>query len=243
MSSSELHDDAVRAIVAAVETLLPSPDRWETPEGYDSVGLAIIGAVWSIGVRYQSVENVIARYRAERLAGGHDPDTDRPGDVRRFIEACGGAEDFAERMGNRQRTSTTNGILKAEAVLQEARILEEEGVGLPADLAAAGQERLDHLQRRWSTVTGQASGVSWRAFSLLVGLPEVKPDRMIRRFAAAALDRPRETAVGVDEARDLVMAAATHLGVSPSELDYAIWAYQSGARARGSIGTKHMLNG
>ena len=89
-------------------------------------------------------------------------------------------------------------------------------MGLPADLAAAGQERLDHLQRRWSTVTGQASGVSWRAFSLLVGLPEVKPDRMIRRFAAAALDRPRETAVGVDEARDLVMAAATLLGVSPS---------------------------
>jgi hypothetical protein len=233
MSSSQPHDDAVRAIVAAVQTLLPSPDRWETPEGYDSVGLAIIGAVWSIGVRYQSVENVIARYRAERLSGGHDPDADRPGDVRRFIEACGGAEDFAERMGNRQRTSTTNGILKAEAVLQEARILEEEGVGLPADLAAAGQERLDHLQRRWSTVTGQASGVSWRAFSLLVGLPEVKPDRMIRRFAAAALDRPRETAVGVDEARDLVMAAATLLGVSPSELDYAIWAYQSGARARG----------
>ena len=233
MSSSELHDDAVRAIVAAVQTLLPSPDRWETPEGYDSVGLAIIGAVWSIGVRYQSVENVIARYRAERLAGGHDPDADRPGDVRRFIEACGGAEDFAERMGNRQRTSTTNGILKAEAVLQEARILEEEGVGLPADLAAAGQERLDHLQRRWSTVTGQASGVSWRAFSMLVGLPEVKPDRMIRRFAAAALGRPRETAVGVDEARELVMAAAARLGVSPRDLDYAIWAHQSGARARG----------
>jgi hypothetical protein len=233
MPSPPLQDDAVRAIVAAVQTLLPSPDRWETPEGYDSVGLAIIGAVWSIGVRYQSVENVIARYRAQRLEGGHDPDADGPGDVRRFIEACGGAEGFAERMGNRQRTSTASGILKAEAVLQEARILEEEGVGLPADLAAAGQERLDHLQRRWSTVPGQASGVSWRAFSLLVGLPEVKPDRMIRRFAAAALGRPRETAVGVDEARELVMAAAAQLGVSPHELDYAIWAYQSGARTRG----------
>ena len=98
------------------------------PAGYDSVGLAIIDAVWSIGVRYQSVENVIARYRAERLAGGHDPEADRPADVRRFIEACGGAEAFAQRIGNRQRTSTTNGILKAEAVLREARILEEEGV-------------------------------------------------------------------------------------------------------------------
>ena len=104
---------------------------------------------------------------------------------------------------------------------------------MPADLAAAGEERLEHLQRRWSTVPGQASGVSWRAFCMLVGLPEVKPDRMIRRFVAAALGRSAETAVGVDEARDLVMAAAARLGVSPRELDYAIWAYQSGARARG----------
>jgi hypothetical protein len=231
MSSSDLHDDALRAILVAVETLLPSPDRWETPGIYDSVGLALIGAVWSIGVRYQSVDNVIARYRAERLAGGHDPETDRPADVRRFIEACGGAEAFAQRIGNRQRTSTTSGILKAEAVLREARILEDEGVERTADLTAAGQERLDHLQGRWSTVPGQGSGVSWRAFSMLVGLPEVKPDRMIRRFAAAALGRPGETSVSADETRGLVLAAATRLGVSPRALDYAIWAYQSRPKA------------
>jgi hypothetical protein len=135
-------------------------------------------------------------------------------------------------MGNRQRTSTTNGILKAEAVLHEARILEDEGVEVPADLIGAGQERLDHLQGRWSTVAGQGSGVSWRAFTMLVGLPEVKPDRMIRRFAAAALGRPRETAVGVDEARGLVLGAAARLGVSPSALDNAIWSYQSRPRAQ-----------
>ena len=230
MAPTEHHDDALGAIVAAVETLLPSRDGWATPDGHVSVGLAVIDSVWSIGVRYQSVENVIARYRAERTAAGGDPDADRPEDVRRFIEACGGAEDFAARVGNRQRTSTTNGVLKAEAVLREARILEDEGVQVPADLAGADRERLDHLQRRWSTVPGQASGVSWRAFAMLLGLPEVKPDRMIRRFVAAALGRPRETAVGVDEARDLVMGAAARLGVSPRALDHAIWAYQSRAR-------------
>src|SRR3954452_21244981 len=74
MASSEIpDDDALRAILAAVETLLPSPDRWETASGYDAVGLAVIDAVWSIGVRYQSVENVMARYRAARLAGGGTP--------------------------------------------------------------------------------------------------------------------------------------------------------------------------
>jgi hypothetical protein len=231
MSPSDVTHDDARAMLAAVRALLPDPETWESPGGYNSVGLAVIDSVWSIGVRFQSVENVIARYRAERIATGADPEADRPSDVRRFIESCGGPEGFAARMGNRQRTSTTNGILKAEAVLHEARILEDEGVGVPADLIGAGPERLDHLQRRWSTVTGQASGVSWRALAMLVGLPDVKPDRMIRRFAATALGRRTASAVGVDEARDLVMATAARLGVAPRDLDYAIWAYQSGPGA------------
>jgi hypothetical protein len=223
-------DAALAAMLAAVATLLGGPAEWRTPDGYDSVGLAIIDSVWSIGVRYQGVRNVIARYRAARLANGHDPEADRPEDVRRFIEACGGAQAFADRMGNRQRTSSRNGILKAEAVLNEALILEREGVAVPADLVDAGDQRLDHLRRGWSSVTGQGSGVSWRAFCMLVGLAEVKPDRMIRRFVAAALGRSGESAVGVEEARELVIATAARLDVSPRALDYAIWSYQSGSR-------------
>ena len=227
MTGAVVDDDALLAMVVSVEALLGSPDSWDAPGGYDSVGLAMIDAIWSIGVRYQSVENVIARYRAERLAGGHDAEADRPEDVRSFIEASGGPEGFALRMRNHQRTSSRNGILKAEAVLQEARILEHESVAVPADLAGAGEERLQHLQARWSAVPGQASGISWRAFCMLVGLAEVKPDRMIRRYVAGALGRAGESAVGVEEARDLVMATAAHLGVSPRALDYAIWSYQS----------------
>jgi hypothetical protein len=222
-------DDALVAMLAAVETLLGSPDGWGTPDGYDSIGLAIIDSVWSIGVRYQGGRNVIARYRAARLADGHDAEADRPEDVRRLIEACGGPEAFADSIGNRQRTSSRNGILKAEAVLHEARILEREGVAVPADLTGAGAQRLDHLRGRWSSVTGQRSGVSWRAFCMLVGLADVKPDRMVRRFVAAALGRSGESAAGAEEARDLVMATATRLGVSPRDLDHAIWAYQSGS--------------
>ena len=219
--------DALPAMVASVEALLGSPDSWDTPDGYDSVGLAMIDAIWSIGVRYQSVQNVIARYRAERLAGGQDAEADRPEDVRRFIEACGGPEGFALRMRNHQRTSSRSGILKAEAVLHEAQILERESVRVPADLTGASEERLNHLRGQWSAVPGQGSGISWRAFCMLVGLAEVKPDRMIRRYVASALGRSGESAVGVEEARDLVMATAAHLGVSPRALDYAIWSYQS----------------
>jgi hypothetical protein len=219
-------------VAAAVAATLGSPASWATPEGYRSAGLALIDAVWSIGVRYQSVDNVIARYRAERLAAGQDPETDRPEDVRRFVEACGGPEAFALRVRNQQRTSTRNGILKAEAVLLEARMLESEHVAAPGDLAEASPERLDHLRRRWSTVPGQGSGVSWRAFAMLVGLADVKPDRMVRRYVADALGRGRDTAVGTEEARALVMAAAVRLGVSPRDLDYAIWSYQASRQRR-----------
>ena len=219
-------DDAVRAMLVAVERL-GSPGEWHAPEGYPSVGLALIDAVWSIGVRWESARNVIARYRAERLSAGHDPDGDGPRQVREFIEACGGPERFAELVRNSQRTSSRNGILKAEAVLREARILEDEGVTAPADLLSATMERLEHLSRRWSTIPGQGSGVSWRAFSMLVGLPEVKPDRMIRRFVADALGRPSEAAVNLEEARELVLTTAERLGTSPRTLDHAIWAHQS----------------
>jgi hypothetical protein len=222
-----IDDDALLAMVVSVKALLGNPDSWDTPDGYDSLGLAMVDAIWSIGVRYQSVQNVIARYRAERLAGGHHAEADRPEEVRSFIEASGGPEGFALRMRNHQRTSSRNGILKAEAVLHEARMLEQERVAVAADLAGASDERLQHLRDKWSAVPGQASGISWRAFCMLVGLAEVKPDRMIRRYVATALGRSGETAVGVDETRDLVMATAAHLGVSPRVLDYAIWSYQS----------------
>jgi hypothetical protein len=223
MSAADPTDADLRAMLAAVRTLLPDPATWESPSGYRSVGLALIDAVWSIGVRFQSVELVIARYRAERIAAGADPEADRPADVRRFIEASGGPEAFAALVRNRQRTSTTNGILKAEAVLLEARILEDEGIAARRQLTRASQARLDRLEHRWREVAGQGSGVSWRAFAMLVGLPEVKPDRMVRRFTAAALGRPSANTVGVDEARELVMAAAQRLAVSPRALDYAIW--------------------
>jgi hypothetical protein len=62
---------------------------------------------------------------------------------------------------------------------------------------------------------------------MLVGLADVKPDRMVRRFVAGALGRPSQSAVGADEARELVMATAARLGVPPRALDYAMWTYQS----------------
>jgi hypothetical protein len=49
----------------------------------------------------------------------------------------------------------------------------------------AGQA--EQLKQAWLAVPGQRSGISWRYLLMLAGIPEVKPDRMIRRFVADAL--------------------------------------------------------
>ena len=55
---------------------------------------------------------------------------------------------------------------------------------------------------------------------------------MVRRFVTDALGRSGATAVGAEEARDLVMATAARIDVSPRALDYAIWSHQSSTKTR-----------
>jgi hypothetical protein len=218
-------DEEVDAVVAAIQAL-GAPETWEQPPAFVGLALAIIEAIWSIGVRYEGVQNVVARYRATRAAEGTNGEDDTPADLVDFIDRLGGPEAFAERMENRQRTSSKSGILKAEAVLREARVLVEEGVQKPSDLHAADADRLDQLSTKWAAITGQGSLISWHYFLMCAGLPGVKPDRMIRRFVADALGRPAADAVGVEEARILVTLAAERMGRDPRVVDFNIWKYQ-----------------
>jgi hypothetical protein len=79
-------------------------------------------------------------------------------------------------------------VVKADAVQVAARLLAGQGIDTTGDLHAAiraGHSR--QLEGIWRTVPGQRSGISWRYLLMLAGVAEVKPDRMIRRFVAAAL--------------------------------------------------------
>ena len=220
--------DEVGAVVAHIRAVLGEPALWDPAPGYASSALSVIDSVWSIGVRYQGVLNVLGRYRALRAARGADAERDTPADLVRAIGELGGPEAFADAVHNRQRTSSRGGILKAEAVLRQARMLAEEGIASPDDLLEADAQKLDVVRRRWTSVPGQGSGLSLDYFLMLNGMPGVKADRMVRRFVANSLALPNELAISAEDAGALVRAAAHDLGEDDRVLDYAIWRYESG---------------
>jgi hypothetical protein len=220
-------DGDVDRVAAHVVGVLGDPIGWQQAPSYPSVALGVMDAIWSIGVRYAGVLNVISRYRHLRQQQGSDADRDTPTDLLETIHACGGADRFAEQVSNRQRTSSRGGILKAEAVGLACEVLRELRLDHPSDVRRADGERLDALRASWMRVPGQGSGISLDYFLMLCGMPGVKGDRMVRRFVARALGAPNELSVDPLRAVSLVQSAALRLEVEDRRLDFAIWQHES----------------
>lgn len=210
---------------------LEDEDGWKPAPKYDSVALAVLDSIWSIGVKYTGVLNVIARYTAARLQQGADPRQDTPEDLLSFIGQFRDAHAFADAVRNRQRTSSKSGILKAEAVLLGAEVMAKHGVRTPENLRALDRSALDALEQDWRQITGQGSGLSYEYLLMLCGISGVKADRHIRRFVAEALGAA-EQHVSAGDARALVTACAEELGIDARVADFAIWNEMS-ARAAG----------
>jgi hypothetical protein len=127
---------------------------------------------------------------------------------------------------NRQRTSTRNGILKAEAVLRVAETLLKHNVNHLQDMETVVKNV--EFEDDFKKIPGQKSGISLRYFYMLTGVKtEIKPDRMIIRFIEAALGR----SVRVDECHPLLVITCELLkkenpDLTPSSLDNVIWQFQ-----------------
>ncbi len=190
-------------------------------------------AIYSIGVKYQSTQAVVARYAAwAGLTQNRSADALPSLDAQQPLGALVGhitevgPDPFAADVAcNRQRTSTRGGVLKSDAVLGYAKVLTDHKIQYLQDVAPrAGDQDLDRALR---AVKGQASGISTAYFSMLAGTTLKKPDRMLQRFVARALGRE----VDLASIQPLVTAAchqlqAEYRGLSPRVLDHAIWNYE-----------------
>jgi hypothetical protein len=222
-------------IAKRARELLPLDEAYNDSEyGYKYLDLCVLDSVWSIGVRYEGVRNVVQRYcqftglpdpwSPEYHTGGSDQNRDGLGHLTKRIASFGFERSAEELFGNRQRTSSRGGILKAEAVFQFADALINGGIREIGDM----QNWNELLETKIRTIPGQRSGLSVRYFLMLSGAQDLaKPDRMINRFIEKSIGR----ITNPQEAQDLLTNAAMELSqdfprLTTRVLDNLIWTYQ-----------------
>lgn len=105
--------------------------------------------MFSINARYQGVVNVISRYRDFR----ENADNDDIPELLGTFEEVGGPKKWADLVRNRCRTSTRNGMLESEAVLEGAGVLDDHEIRNIQEIQnAALAGRLGEIEKAWRTV-------------------------------------------------------------------------------------------
>jgi hypothetical protein len=199
---------------------------------YGHLPLCVIDSVFSIGVRYEGVENVIKRfcnyYNVDRLSNKNELTTT---DMLVLIEQMSIIELTEKVFQNRQRTSARNGILKSEAVVFFLKVLQKFKAETLRDVEKIITN--EKFENEIKKIPGQKSGISLKYFFMLSGSDDlIKPDRMILRFL--------ETITGEQLSPNncqLILAAVSDrlrnmgFNITARKLDYLIWSYQRAVQA------------
>lgn len=196
---------------------------------YSALPLCVIDAVFSIGVKYTSTLNAVLRYSNHfniapyNYQRTHTPPNHTISDFISNLDAVGVKNSATAIYQNHQRTSSRNGILKAEAVYRFAKILQENGIESFADLNSVSD--FSYIGDSIKQIPGQKSGLSWQYFLMLAGDDSLaKPDRHVLRF----IERHLGFKPTVTEAQQLLtdvvsILSSTYPNITVRLLDYTIW--------------------
>lgn len=203
---------------------------------YNSVVFCVIDAVFSINSRYKSTQNTVLRYcnynelLPYRSYGSTSSDIQNEHKIEDFLNITEGMsfESIANDIfGNRQRTSPSNGILKAQAVCEFANTLYKNGINDYSTfykLFDGGQ-----IESEIKRIKGQSSGLTLTYLYMLAGHDDyIKADRHILNFIKSGTGRQ----VSKEEAEWMVTESVAQLkekfpDVTCRLLDYTIWRYMS----------------
>lgn len=199
------------------------PDEYN----YGHLPLCVIDSVFSIGVRYEGVQNVIKRfcdyYKIDRISKKNELTTT---DILVLIEQMSIIELTEKVFQNRQRTSTNNGILKSEAVILFLKVLQKFKVETFGDIAKIITN--EQFENEIKGIPGQKSETSLKYFFMLAGSDDlIKPDRMILRFLKNITGEKLSS-----NNCQLILTAVTDrlknrgFNITARKLDYLIWSYQ-----------------
>ena len=199
---------------------------------YKSLPICILDAVFSIGVRYTSVVNVVNSYigtfdltisRTQADATEHT--------IRDFLANVAKydtIEGFSKNvLHNMQRTSSRSGILKAEACREIALVCQKHGINTLRDFNDYADKVA--LDKDIKSVRGQSSGIMLKYLYMLAGDENrVKPDRHIVRFIRETCALPKLTDDDVQAimVRTVEMLKPEYPNITVRFLDSLIWETQ-----------------
>lgn len=203
---------------------------------YHSLPACVIDSIFSLGVKYAQVENVVSnvqevtKWPVFRQHGVPFLSEDQQTTVSALVEEMGQHEAPQRTLFNNsgyanpaKRSGTRT--LKSALVGKFAQVLVDHGVETFQTLRQADPEALDERLR---ALPALRSGVAVRYFRMLAGDDsQVKPDRMIQRFIKDAIGK----SLDVDAAASLVQDACGLLrqkypALTPRLLDHEIWKFQ-----------------
>ena len=222
----------IRNLVSACEICFDLSDlKLSEAYYYNSLPLCIIDAVFSIGVNYTSTANVVKSFcksqGLDRIKNPESYDRYTVDDLITLLERHSYYEQADVLYNNHQRTSSKNGILKAEAVYLFASALKRARINTISDFRAQGIS--SDLERAILSIPGQKSGLSLHYFCMLAGDDSFcKPDRHVLRF----ISHYTETPINVRQAQEIMSSAvetlkAKYPNITVRSLDFAIWKHMS----------------
>lgn len=194
---------------------------------YGHLPLCVIDSIFSIGVRYEGVQNTIKRfcnyYKIDSFSNKNELTTT---DILELIEQMSMIELTEKVFQNRQRTSTNNGILKSEAVILFLKVLQKFKVEKFGDIEKIITN--EQFENEIKEIPGQKSGISLKYFFMLAGSDDlIKPDRMILRF----LENITGEKLNLNNCQLILTAVTERLNnkgfnITAKKLDNLIWSYQ-----------------
>lgn len=211
--------------------LAPVPDM----EYYSCVGLCALDAVFSIQARYYSVVSpLLDRFCDLAKIVRTAPDSHKLpsveeqvkiSDLVKRLEGYDG-DRLAKALKNKQKTSSRNGILKAEAFLEYLKVFQRFGIETFQDVNRLCEES-DDLKNALKSIKGQNVAVDY--FFMLAGDEDgVKVDTLLTRFSETAVGHP----LTKEQIKTLFRNAVEYYrehgypDMTARHLDHIVWTWQ-----------------
>lgn len=202
---------------------------------YKHLPICVIDSVFSIGVKYEIVENTINRfceyYKIDKFSNSEELTTS---DFLKLMKESSIKELTENIYQNRQRTSTRSGILKSEAIILFLEVLQKFKIEKLSDVGKIITSEQFEIEIK--KIPGQNSGISLTYFFMLAGSDElIKPDRMIVRF----LENISGEKVSLNDCQLILFEVTNELKkcgfkITPKKLDNLIWNYQRDVKPVGT---------